>query len=242
MNFDNLDFLIYSSHKTSTQSLVKTFNNNSYSTIHCHKLDNFNLEYGKKIKNNVIITYDTFIQGLINYKNSKNKKLKIISVIRNPNDRLLSSFFQTYYSAEINVFNKRKEETTVYIKNEDELCIFYEEQVKNKILPGRNESLDEISKILGIDIIEKLEKREDYYYFNDNLFELFVLDFNKIIDSNAIDYLNKILGTNLIKSYTDNLSSEKYYFDKYKNVKKILGTKLNDVVEKQYKQFYFTAF
>jgi hypothetical protein len=242
MNFNHLDFLIYSSHKTSTQSLVNTINKNKYNSTHFHILSNFNSPFYKKITNNTIVTNETFIQGLINYKNTNNKKLKIITVIRDPKDRLLSSFFQSFFNDEMDCLNKSVENTTISVKNEEELCILYEELVKNKKLPGRIESINEMAIIFGINVIENLEKKKHYYYLNNELFELFVLDFNKLISSDSLNYLNDILKIDCVFKFNDNLSKNKLYYNKYKNVKKILGTKLDNIIENQYESFYFTAF
>lgn len=65
MNFDHLDFLIYSSHKTATQTLVNTMIKHNYTTTHCHNMSNFNISYYEKITNNVPVTNERFIQGLI---------------------------------------------------------------------------------------------------------------------------------------------------------------------------------
>ena len=70
-------------------------------------------------------TKETFIQYLINYKNINNKKLKIITCIRNHKNRLLSSFFQSFSSDEIMFNNISENNTTISRKNEDELCIMY---------------------------------------------------------------------------------------------------------------------
>jgi hypothetical protein len=182
------------------------------------------------------------MQYLINYKSINNKKLKIITSVRNPINRLLSSFFQSYSTDEINFNNVNEDNTTISIKNEDELCIIYEEHIKNITLPGYMESLDELSIILDINILEKLENKKSYYYLDDNLFELYVLDFNCLIDKNVLNYLNNILTLDLNILSSDNLSENKPYYNKYKNIKKNLGTKLDTIIKNQYNSFYFTAF
>jgi hypothetical protein len=237
MNFNDLDFLIYSSHKTSTQTLLSIINNNKLKSIHCHILSNLVLNF-----DNIIISNETFIQGLINYKNINKKKLRIISIIRNPKDRLISSFFQSFSTDEIHFLKKNIENTTVNVKTAEELSIFYEELVNKKKLPGLRESIDEMSDIFKINIIANLEKKKDYYYLNNDLFELYVLDFNKIIGSNTLNYLNKILNTKFTIYKNDNLSKDKDYYDKYLQVKKILGNKLDNIIKEQYNAFYFTSF
>jgi hypothetical protein len=236
MNFTNLDFLVYSSHKTSTQSLLSILNKNNYKAKHCHTLSNLSLCFPNPP------THETFIQYLIKYNNINKKKLKIISCVRNPKDRLLSSFFQSFSSDQVQFLNISEKDTIISVKNEDELCNFYEEMIKNKALPGSLESLDELSLILNINILEKLENKKDYYYLDDELFELFILDFNCLINNNVLNYLNTALKVDLKLLCSNNLSIHKHYYNKYKNVKKMLGTKMDTIIENQYNRFYFTAF
>lgn len=236
MDFNDLNFLVYSSHKTSTQSLLDILNKNNYKAIHCHMLCNLNLSCANPP------TDETFIQYLINYKNINKKKLKIITCVRNPKNRLLSSFFQSFSTDEIIWDNKSEENTTISSTNEDKLCVMYEEMITNLTLPGKRESLDELSMILDINILEKLENKKGYYYLDNNLFELYVLDFNCVIDNNVLNYLNNILMLDLKILCVSNLSENKHYYNKYKNIKNKLGTKLDTIIENQYNSFYFTAF
>lgn len=236
MKFNDLDFLIYSSHKTSTQSLLSILKTNNYKAIHCHELTQLSLFCTNPP------TKETFIQYLINYKTIKNYKLKIISCIRNPKTRLLSSFFQSYFSDEISFNNISEENTTISVKSEDELCVMYEENIKNKKLLGKMESLDELSVIVNKDLLNKLENKKDYYYLNNDLFELYVLDFNCLIDKNVLNYLNNVLMLNLKILSSCNLSENKSYYNKYKNIKKRIGGKFDEIIENQYNSFYFRAF
>ena len=41
--FYKLDYLIYSSHKTSTQSLLRSLRNNFFRVLHCHLLNDLSL-------------------------------------------------------------------------------------------------------------------------------------------------------------------------------------------------------
>jgi hypothetical protein len=236
MEFTQLDYLVYSSHKTSTQSLLAILKKNNYKTRHCHYLEHLNYCLVNAPPQNEFRHY------LINYKNVNKKKLKIISCIRNPKDRLLSSFFQSFSSDQIHFLNRKEKDTTIFVKNEDELCILYEEMIKNNQLPVRGESLDELSTILNINILEKIERRKDYYYLEHELFELYVLDFNCLINNNVLNYLNNILNLDLKIVGSANVSIHKQYYHKYKNVKKKLGTTLDSIIENQYNTFYFTAF
>ena len=105
------------------------------------------------------------------------------------------------------------------------------------------ESIDELSDILNINIIKNLEKKKNYYYLNHNLLELYILDFNIIIDNkNNLNYLNNVLNLNLKKIQQANLSKNKDYYNKYQKIKKKLGKKLDSTIENKYDSFYFNAF
>ena len=239
MNLNDLDFLIFSSHKTATQTLLATINSTNFKTIHCHSIHNFIIilpTYKGEISN------ETFIQALTNYKNINNKKLKILSIIRNPKDRLISSFFQTFSTDETNFHNINETDTTFAVKSVEELCVIYENLINKKKYPYLKESIDDMSNIFKINIINNLEKKHNHYYFNHDLFELYVLDFNKIIKLDSHIYINNILGTNFIYINNDNLSKNKCYYDKYINLKNMLGIKLDYIIETRYNPFYFTAF
>jgi hypothetical protein len=157
---------------------------------------------------------------------------------------LISSFFQSFHSDEINFQGKKENETTISINSIDKLCLMYENLINNKNLTCSSESIDEISDIFKINIIDYLEKKKNYYFFNHNLFELYILDFNKIIksESESLIYINEILGIKCDKLQKKNLTTNKNYYDKYIKVKQILGKKLNNIIENQYNSFYFTAF
>nr|QDY52031.1 sulfotransferase domain protein [Mimiviridae sp. ChoanoV1] len=239
MDFLSLDFLVYSSHKTSTQSLLKSLRGNNYKAIHCHTIND--LRYLFKLDHH--FKKEQYIQYLLNYKIKNNKKIKIISCIRNPKDRLISSFFQSFHTDKINQRNEKENNTIVNLKSEDELITIYEELIKKKSLPGNVESLNEMSTIHNINILELLKKKKDYYYLDHNLFELYVLDFNCIIDKTInLKYLNNILNLDLKVMETRNLSENKSYYNKYKNIKKKIGKNFDSIIENQYNKFYFTAF
>jgi hypothetical protein len=238
MNLSHLNFLIFSSHKTSTQSLVHILNSSKYRTIHCHKITDFRIT----LKYTDEITNEKFIKALEDYKTNKNKKLKIITIIRNPKQRIPSSFFQTYHTDEVMYLNKNEDETTISTHNLDELYNMFTTNITNNELNGNSESIDEITKIFDCDIITNLEKKDDYYYYQHDLFELFVLDFNKIIDENNLKYINTVLNIRCKYNSKENLSENKTYYQKYIEFKNMITPEINDIIEKNYNSFYFTAF
>ena len=106
--FDKIDFLVYSSHKTSTQTMINSLSKSKYKTFHIHHLDNLRLQ-----KNNIDTSKENVIEELKIYNKKYKKKLKIISLIRNPVDRLMSSFFQSHYNDEIRLLKVNEIETTI---------------------------------------------------------------------------------------------------------------------------------
>ncbi len=240
--FNNLDYYIFSSHKTSTQSLIKIFKNNGYKSSHCHVLENiknmdknfFDYDY-LKLKN-------YFNDEIDKYNKTTGKKLNMISIIRNPHDRLISSFFQSNYDDQIQFLNKKPEETTVAKLEESDLYSLFVQQINNYNLNGKKESVDELSDILSVNIIDNLIKHDNYYFYSNDKINLYILNFNKLISESNLQYLNSILNINLKENASQNLSEKKYYNKKYINVKKMITSDLLDKITSQYNNFYFTAF
>ena len=109
-------------------------------------------------------------------------------------------------------------------------------------LSGMYESIDELSTIFEINIINELNKKENYYYWENDLIELYILDFKKIINDDNIEYLNNIFNINIKTFINSNLTKNKSYKDKLNEFKKINDDKLNEKIKKFYNDFYFNAF
>lgn len=207
--FNGIKYFVYSSHKTSTQSLINTLNHHHYSSNHVHLLKDLNIN-----KNEILSLFK-------NYKNENQKKIKIISIIRNPYERLISSFFQTNYSDMIHFQNLKPEDTIIMKMSEDELIESFKLQIKEESLLGLEESLFELSNLFTEPIFQNLIEKTNYYYYENEYIELYVLNFQYLIESDEkiLDYLNKSLEIELKEIIHSNLSSEKLYYTKYKNIK-----------------------
>lgn len=223
---NGIKYFVYSSHKTSTQSIISTLNHNNYSSIHIHLLKDINSDKNE------------FLHLLKKYKNDHQKRLKIITILRNPNDRLISSFFQSNYTDMIHFKKINPEDTIIMEKNEDELIDIFQFQVKEESLLGLEESIYELSNLFEKPILPNLIKKKSYYYYDNEYIELFVLDFNLLIQSNekTIEYLNNTLNIQIKEIIHSNLSSEKIYYSKYKNIKNILKNRkdIQDLIDKIY--------
>lgn len=155
--------------------------------------------------------------------------------------RLPSSFFQSFHTDEVNC-GQQVSGTTVCLNDVEKLYKMYSHMIEQNILPGKDESIDEISNIFGINIIEKLEKRIKHYYFEHELFELYVCDFNELTKQSSVQYLNFILKTQMRINKTSNLSKDKIYYQKYIEMKKMITPEINSIISNQYNPFYFNAF
>ena len=111
---NELDFLVYSSHKTSTQSIISILCKNNFNVRHTHQLIHMHFAFPtyKEIYDNIELK-KLFLNDLDKYNKINNKKLSIISIVRNPHQRLISSFFQIYDTDEINHMNISPSETTI---------------------------------------------------------------------------------------------------------------------------------
>jgi hypothetical protein len=235
--FDKIDFLVYSSHKTSTQTMIKSLSKSNYKTFHIHHIDNLKLR-----KNNIDTSKENFIQEVKIYNKKYKKKLKIISLIRNPVDRLISSFFQSYYNDEIRLLNVNENDTTIMKYSINELCKIFLEKLKNKTLPNYYESLYELSDIFQIDIVQNLKLiNNNYYYYENDLIQLYVLDFTKI---NNLKYINNSLNTKILKIVPDNLSVNKKYYPIYSEFRNIMcnNEEYNSIVKDYYKKIDLSFF
>ena len=244
------EYLCFSSHKTSSQSLLSIFHANNIQVCHIHTLGNIPITFHDlklNICNDKYIgwgekqMYDKYKLIMLNnidiYTKINKKKLKIISIIRDPRERLISSFFQSYHTDEISYLQSKQ--TTVDKLNNHELYNLYCNNIINDTLPGKTESIDDMSFLFDTDIINNLQNKGNYYYYENKFIELYVMKFTELIKSTNLDYINNILQINLIKNSQVNLSKDKSYYNKYKLVKQLISDEINFIILQKYNNFYF---
>ena len=239
--FKKNGFFIYSSHKTATQSLLRTFHENGYDAIHCHTLQNL-VRHNTHLNNKPFITLKQHVlRHIHDFVDTHHQKLNIITVIRNPKQRLISSFFQSYYNDEITFQSIPPEKTTIMMSSHTERIQVYCDKIASKSLPGRVESLDEMSLLFDIQLVDSLTKYEDYYYYENNYVNIYVLDFDRLIQEN-IQYLNRVFKTNFDQYACDNISTSKPYHQIYNTMKASISSHTHNMIVSQYHPFYFNAF
>lgn len=209
--FMSLDFIVFSSHKTMTQSLKGTLNYNGFSCVHAHQ------------PRNIELTNEQLRELSEEYYKHNNKKIKIISVYRDPMDRLISSFFQ---SLSVEKWGRTECGIEEELVNFNESILFSEDlnsimerfwyycAVKN----GVNESLDLICDIYDIQQNEISFQEEKIFAKNEfpNI-DLFVSRFD-ILKDNFSEGVSVITGRHVVEQI-HNVASQKWYFKKYEEFK-----------------------
>lgn len=217
----NLDVLVYTSHKSASSTIDKTFDVSNVKSFKIHSIKN------------ILYTKSQFLTFLEEYKDKNNNKLKIVTCLRNPIKRLKSSFFQKYHDREIRLFNKSSNETTIMLNDIDSLINLYKSIIFNNDLPS-NESLLELKEIFDINFDTDFVLNENYLYYENNLIKLYILKFDNIISNHKINYLKNIFKQDLIE-VNSNLTSEKLYFEKYNQFNKIDLPELDEFIHQKYK-------
>ena len=212
ISLDN-EYFIFSSHKSGTMSLRKIFN-----TGHIHELKNANY------------TKESFTDDVINYKITNNKKLKIITVLREPSKRVISSYFQLHHDREIREFKAGIDNTTI-VNTETKLLIKnIENFIKKKKYP--KESLYEIMDIFHFNFND-ITIKNNYAFYKNNVIELYILDFDSLIGNDKLNYLKKIFKKNFQNNYA-NRTKDKPYYEKFLHVKNTIGDKYDNFIDNDY--------
>jgi hypothetical protein len=231
---ENIEFLLFSSHKTSTQTIRYSLDNSDYPTLLLHVLDDI-YPYNNEDKDP-----KTFLlEEIKTYNNTYNKRLKVISVIRNPIDRFISSFFQSNCDNQFYFKETEIEDTTIMKYPVDKLYPLFLSSIKNKTSKYYYEGMYDLCYIFETNIFEHLVPKDGYYYYENDSIELYVLDFKHIHDLN---YLVKCLPVTVISEMVENnVTEKKIYYPKYKDFKEkiIKNKKNNDYVTSLIESSYY---
>lgn len=206
----DLEYLVYSSHKTGTQTLVSTLNNSGLRCRHCHFVGNIGLKKGD------------FRSYLKSYLKENNKKLDVITVFREPMERHISSFFQGYGTRPFRLKEVESEvETIIYKYTIEQLQEKFILELKARSLIGFPESIHQICKELRINT-------NDLAYNNDSQFGLFETQHIRLhlfrfdtLFNNLDSLLAEVTQRNIVIK-TSNMSGQKWYRDIYSEFKESL--------------------
>lgn len=214
-----IDYLVYSSHKTATQSVVASLksHNGHKSTFFCHRIDDPSL----MMLFDQVVTTKLFIidlQLLVDsIYASTHRKLQIISIYREPGNRLISSFFQSRGNDDIKYEGKLKHDTVIYKLRHQPHALqnHFNKLLLNDLLEGYYESMNIIFNDLNIQHNSLTYNPEKMVIkITDKKYDLFLIRFDILI-SRFKQVLSHICGKN-INICSVNLSEEKWYADIHK--------------------------
>ena len=165
ISYQKYDAIVYSSHKTATMSILETLRCNGYSATHIHTYENNKW------------TEDDMLRFL-KWHAETHGRLNLVSVLRDPLDRLRSSFFQLYHTDEMNYFGTPEYDTTIMKTDIGALYSMFDKSiqtVENIDAFGRDigeyyfkayrESLKEIGHMIGVNIFDTMVRTEYGYFF-----------------------------------------------------------------------------
>lgn len=228
--FKKLDYLIYSPHKTATQSVKASIKGAKYKTSHIHCAYNFKPNEFSNLNDWGCSKEQALKEFLVSIRP------KIIYILRDPLERLRSSYFQSYYDDLINCCNFKKEDTPVVKNDVETLFQDFIKRLEEDSLPGKTDSIYELEKILNKNIFSNLENSGDFFYLKDSFLDIVILNFQHIKEKKE-KYLSSCLKINIDNFYERNLTCKKEYINKYNAFKEMKVKKeLQEKISQRYKK------
>ena len=218
-DFLKLHYLIFSSHKTATQTLSLTLRENGFRCTHCHILQNLHLHSADFIK---LVERNYLANG---------RQLNIISTFREPMERHISSFFQWYGDGVI-----RKNlalditDTVIYKSTSHQLQSQFISEVHDQSIPGTEESIDHICDALKVPFTElSYDDNLLHGLYETEAYRLILFRFDTLIQ-NLEFLLTKISGRNIIP-HSANQAARKWYRDIYTEFKTSLHVPSETIIK-----------
>ena len=244
MVVQDLDVLVYSSHKTASQTAVQTLRGHGLRVCHCHKLTDLFLTLPEQTTGMTSKELQTAVLEDISNRWAARRKLTVLTLLRNPLERLVSSFFQSFHSDEVHFQKKNPDQTTVSTHNARELWQLFLDKVRQNALPGRQESVDELGELIGCSqlaerVCKKLES-STMAECTDLPVRLVALDFDAAV-SDMAGALRRALRVPIEHTVDSNVSSAKRYFSKYQALRQRAGEspEYKAAVRAQYRPCFF---
>ena len=230
--------------KVGSRSVVSTLNSNGdYHLIHIHALSDSILEGGEVAKRSRLWGRDLVSRsiGLRNYikLSSKFRRHKIISLVREPISRNISSFFQNlnlfFSTEELDLINANSmpfsKISSVFDNRFDFERPFYwfDEEFKG---------------VLDFDIYSReFDKDLGYSIYSQGNFDFLVIKL-EMLDSCMQEALSRFLNINDVKLKHDNIGGDKAYSECYKVFKdkyRLSSDSLDMIFKKKYCMHFYTS-
>jgi hypothetical protein len=206
-NLFQIDYLVFSSFKSATQTVTRSLRFNNIPALHCHSLNNRNIN----LRPGSLASY------LDMYHARRNQRLPILTIFREPIQRYISAFFQWHGKGVIRKITKKEaEESIIYQKSIGELQEQFLNEVCNLMLVGQRESIDDLCVELGIRITDlNFNLEQDFGLLELPTCRLFTLRFDRLFPDQQFEALMSEITGRPIAIYRWNISSAKWYSDRY---------------------------
>lgn len=204
----DLDYLIYSSHKTGTQTLKATLKRNGFRCQHLHGLRNIGLEAGD------------FSPWLSAYREKHGKPLRVITVFREPVERHISSFFQAHGSRPLRLGEvKHESETIIFRYTIDELHQRFVTELRERTLIGLPDAMDEIASEVSLPLSAfSFDAGPGIGRVNTETLSLTMLRFDQLFAS--FDRLLAEAVGKPLQQHNVNMGDQKWYSEIYREFKR----------------------
>jgi hypothetical protein len=201
----DIDCLVYSSHKSGTQTLKATLDRSDIPARHIHALRNAGMASGR----------GAFRSYLEAYRLRNGRKLNIVSVFRLPLERHVSSFFQWYGDDVVRAGLVRGSRDNIIARRSvGALQESFIEELRQGSLVGQHDSLHELCADLGRDVAGlRFDPSGGYGVVEDDLMRLHLFRFDLFFPDFA-SLLGDAMDVRLIPQI-DNVSACKWYGTKF---------------------------
>jgi hypothetical protein len=203
----DIQFLVFSSQKTATQTILNSLVDSGVNALHCHTLDNIGQ------------TEASFKTYLVKYGERNHRPLNIISVFRDPLERMVSSFFQSLSENKF-AYTDPANEYEITKRGQNLICSETNEAVRTlfynycRIVDGWGEALSTICSVEEVEIgnlnFSEKQKRGLSILRHSNLY---LMRFDLMLP--ALDRLLSEISNTPITLCLHNMAETKYYFDYY---------------------------
>ncbi|MFN5948744.1 MAG: hypothetical protein ACK43N_09645 [Pirellulaceae bacterium] len=214
-NLFEIDYLVFSSYKSATQTVSHSLRSNGIPAFHCHSLENRNIE----------LSPGNLADFLADYRSHNDRPLNIVTIFREPLQRYISAFFQWHGQGVIrNKLIGDIADTLIYQKTAKELQEIFLKEVHDEKLIGQGESIDLICKELGLSI-DQLNYREASHLGILELPDcrLFSLRFDQLFEANHFESILSQITGRPFSMHQWNIGATKWYADRYADFKATLA-------------------
>jgi len=225
--------------KVGSSTIYYTLKENGIPATHVHVLLPSNLDWVRKdcAAKGVPAPDDRFRRAVADQIQKRRKKVRIITLVRDPVSQNFSSFFQNFERESGK--KVRKGEQTNF--NVDEIVEQYRRDYPKATAIGFFDN--ELGASTGIDVYRSpFPHKNGYQIIEEGPISLLILRVDAP-DSDKVRAINEFLGTQIQELKQKNISSEKAYSDLYAQFKKKLKlprTILSELLDSKYCGHFFT--